>query len=56
VPVELLSSSGTARVIWLPSGTLTIVTGSEAELYVDADESAQKDNPARDHAGRVFRK
>jgi hypothetical protein len=35
---------------------LTIVTGNEAELFVGADESVQKDNPARDHAGRVFSK
>ena len=35
---------------------LTIVMGNEAGLYVEADESAQKDNPARDHAGRVFSK
>ena len=36
------------------SSSLTNLTGNEAELYVDADDSAQKNNPARDHAGRVF--
>jgi hypothetical protein len=36
--------------------SLTILTCNEAELYVDADESVEKDNPARDRAGRVFSK